>query len=138
MFSGFCLYFCFFLLHNRRLFPPVTIVVSDLLWTRKYDITLRLAQVDNNIYNYNSKYQKWEATSTSRMPHNEDKMKFLHPDSPATGEAWMRKAVSFQTVKLTNDPHNKDKAAVSEPQHYVQFSLLFHSLLFILFLAPSL
>ena len=48
------------------------------------------------------------------------KRMYIHPDSPATGEQWMQKAVSFHKLKLTNnisDKHglvrNKAKSGVN-------------------------
>ena len=35
------------------------------------------------------------------------KRMYIHPDSPATGEQWMQKVVSFHKLKLTNN--NSDK-----------------------------
>jgi hypothetical protein len=32
---------------------------------------------------------------------------YIHPDSPATGEAWMQKVVSFHKLKLTNNISDK-------------------------------
>ena len=35
------------------------------------------------------------------------KRMYIHPDSPATGEAWMQKVVSFHKLKLTNNISDK-------------------------------
>ena len=32
---------------------------------------------------------------------------YIHPDSPATGEQWMQKVVSFHKLKLTNNISDK-------------------------------
>ena len=32
---------------------------------------------------------------------------YIHPDSPATGEQWMQKIVSFHKLKLTNNLSDK-------------------------------
>jgi T-box protein 3 len=32
---------------------------------------------------------------------------YIHPDSPATGEQWMSKIVSFHKLKLTNNISDK-------------------------------
>ena len=44
------------------------------------------------------------------------KRMYIHPDSPATGEAWMQKVVSFHKLKLTNNISDK-QGLVSEPWH---------------------
>ena len=38
---------------------------------------------------------------------------YIHPDSPATGEQWMQKVVSFHKLKLTNNISDK-QGLVSE------------------------
>jgi T-box protein 2 len=35
------------------------------------------------------------------------KRMYIHPDSPATGEQWMQKVVSFHKLKLTNNHSDK-------------------------------
>ena len=35
------------------------------------------------------------------------KRMYIHPDSPATGEQWMQKVVSFHKLKLTNNMSDK-------------------------------
>ena len=35
------------------------------------------------------------------------KRMYIHPDSPATGEQWMQKVVSFHKLKLTNKISDK-------------------------------
>ena len=35
------------------------------------------------------------------------KRMYIHPDSPATGEQWMQKIVSFHKLKLTNNISDK-------------------------------
>jgi hypothetical protein len=36
------------------------------------------------------------------------KRMYIHPDSPATGEHWMQKVVSFHKLKLTNNISDKN------------------------------
>ena len=35
------------------------------------------------------------------------KRMYIHPDSPATGEQWMQKSISFHKLKLTNNISDK-------------------------------
>ena len=35
------------------------------------------------------------------------KRMYIHPDSPASGEQWMQKVVSFHKLKLTNNLSDK-------------------------------
>lgn len=45
------------------------------------------------------------------------KRMYIHPDSPATGEQWMQKVVSFHKLKLTNNISDKH-GFVSTPLHW--------------------
>jgi T-box len=45
------------------------------------------------------------------------KRMYIHPDSPATGEQWMQKVVSFHKLKLTNNLSDKH-GLVSEVHHF--------------------
>ncbi|CAF4781808.1 unnamed protein product, partial [Rotaria socialis] len=46
---------------------------------------------------------------------------YVHPDSPATGEQWMSKSVSFHKLKLTNNISDKNSYS------YKQVNVLFRS-----------
>jgi hypothetical protein len=52
------------------------------------------------------------------------KRMYIHPDSPATGEQWMSKIVSFHKLKLTNNISDKH-GFVSLPIKKKKESLLF-------------
>lgn len=43
------------------------------------------------------------------------KRMYIHPDSPATGEQWMQKVVSFHKLKLTNNITDKHGFVSIEP-----------------------
>lgn len=51
------------------------------------------------------------------------KRMYIHPDSPATGEQWMQKVVSFHKLKLTNNISDK-QGLVSESLIMVQPTLI--------------
>ncbi len=53
------------------------------------------------------------------------KRMYIHPDSPATGEQWMQKVVSFHKLKLTNNISDKHglvslviNSSVTLPNHF--------------------
>ena len=50
------------------------------------------------------------------------KRMYIHPDSPATGEQWMQKVVSFHKLKLTNNI--SDKHGFVSDTHDVTFCIL--------------
>jgi hypothetical protein len=53
------------------------------------------------------------------------KRMYIHPDSPATGEAWMQKVVSFHKLKLTNNISDK-QGLVSKKFAIILPSFLLH------------
>ena len=56
------------------------------------------------------------------------KRMYIHPDSPATGEQWMQKVVSFHKLKLTNnisDKHGFVSTPNSLPLPLSSFHLIF-------------
>lgn len=55
--------------------------------------------VDDVRYKFHS--PEWIASGKAD-PHCQGRS-YIHPDSPATGAQWMRQAISFNKVKLTNN-----------------------------------
>ena len=51
------------------------------------------------------------------------KRMYIHPDSPATGEQWMQKVVSFHKLKLTNNISDKH-GLVSELNSFLCYFFL--------------
>ena len=49
------------------------------------------------------------------------KRMYIHPDSPATGEQWMQKVISFHKLKLSNN--------ISDKHGFVSDFLFFYSIL---------
>ncbi len=52
---------------------------------------------------------------------------YIHPDSPATGEQWMSKIVSFHKLKLTNNISDKHGFVCIKKKKFF-FILFFFSL----------
>lgn len=64
------------------------------------------------------------------------KRMYIHPDSPATGEQWMQKVVSFHKLKLTNNISDKQGLVSSFgifKRNFCHFGLLYSSLSFVSF-----
>lgn len=71
----------------------------------KYTISVRAAATDNLRYKYMN--TKWCTVGESDVVHNEERQIYHHPSSPATGEVWMKKPLSFKAIKITS--HIKSK-----------------------------
>lgn len=50
---------------------------------------------------------------------------YIHPDSPASGETWMRQVVSFDKLKLTNNELDDQGHVSSQNSFYIFFVCLF-------------
>ena len=74
--------------------------------------TLSVFQVETKLMTFFfSFFSRWIVAGKAdpEMP----KRMYIHPDSPATGEQWMQKVVSFHKLKLTNNISDK-QGLVSE------------------------
>ena len=71
----------------------------------------------------NSRYKsirlKWHH-SGDVDPHCEEKLSYVHPNSPSTGKSWMSDKVSFKTLRLTNNKSH-EKCSVSVPIFKMRF-----------------
>ena len=86
------------------MFPAFTVSITGLIPDQKYSIYFQCTTAENKRYKYLN--AKWVAAGKSDA-HMEELLKYLHPDSPASGKHWMNNKVSFKKVKLTNNKSNK-------------------------------
>ncbi|VEL31773.1 unnamed protein product [Protopolystoma xenopodis] len=81
------------------MFPAYKIKVSGLDSQSKYVAMLDIVSQEENRYKFHNR--RWAvAGKADPEPH---RRLYIHPDSPATGEHWMQKAISFHKLKLTNN-----------------------------------
>ena len=66
-----------------------------------YNISLRVRPADKFRYKYIN--MQWAHVTESEVLQNEGRQVFLHPSSPNSGEFWMRKPISFKSVKVTHN-----------------------------------
>ena len=84
-----------------------------------YNITLKVASADPNRYKYFG--AKWSSVGESEVIQNEQRQVYHHSDSPNTGSYWMKRPISFKSVKITHFPNSK-KADVSQMMKIMDFS----------------
>lgn len=60
------------------------------------------------------------------------KRMYIHPDSPATGEQWMQKVVSFHKLKLTNNISDKQGLVSSQSHSNILLTLIKNSILLLI------
>jgi len=86
------------------MFPPFRVSVCGLEPCCKYVLLVDVVPVDDCRYKFHS--SRWVAAGKAdpEMPRR----LYVHPDSPASGEHWMSRAVSFHKLKLTNNVADKN------------------------------
>ncbi|XP_062859477.1 T-box transcription factor TBX6 [Trichomycterus rosablanca] len=84
---------------GRRMFPQLKVKLSGLNPSQRYILLLDLTPVDS--FRYRFQDDSWQVVggAEARLP---DRV-FIHPDSPATGEHWQNRTISFHRAKLTNN-----------------------------------
>ncbi|KAJ1125310.1 hypothetical protein NDU88_003742 [Pleurodeles waltl] len=84
---------------GRRMFPQCKVRVSGLDPHARYMMLLDIVAVDNTRYKWQEK--RWEASGKAE-PQLPNRV-YIHPESPASGEQWMKQTISFHKIKLTNN-----------------------------------
>ena len=92
-------YFSYF----RQMFPQMKFKLSGLDSKAKYILLLDIVAADDFRYKFHNSSWVVAGKADPEMP----KRMYIHPDSPATGEQWMNKTVSFHKLKLTNNISDK-------------------------------
>ena len=85
------------------MFPAFKVRVSGLEKRAKYILLMDIVSADDCRYKFHN--SRWIVAGKAD-PEMQKRM-YIHPDSPATGEQWMSKIVSFHKLKLTNNIQDK-------------------------------
>ncbi|XP_078256370.1 LOW QUALITY PROTEIN: T-box transcription factor TBX18 [Rhinoraja longicauda] len=86
---------------GRRMFPAMRVKISGLDPHQQYYIAMDIIPVDNKRYRYVYHSSKWMVAGNADSPV--PPRVYIHPDSPASGDTWMRQVISFDKLKLTNN-----------------------------------
>ena len=81
------------------MFPAYKINVTGLDPKAKYVMMMDIVPRDENRYKFHN--NGWAVAG--KADPEPTKRPYIHPDSPATGEQWMQKPISFHKLKLTNN-----------------------------------
>ncbi|XP_044147873.1 T-box transcription factor T isoform X3 [Bufo gargarizans] len=84
--------------NGRRMFPVLKVSVSGLDPNAMYTFLLDFVSADNHRW----KYVNGEWVPGGKPEPQAPSCVYIHPDSPNFGAHWMKDAVSFSKVKLTN------------------------------------
>lgn len=99
---------------GRNMFPVLKISVNGLEPTAIYEVVVDFKQIDNHKWKYiNGEWQQGTKPDPVQL-----KCEYKHPDSPNFGSHWMKDAVSFNKVKLTNKPPNKGQIQLNSLHKY--------------------
>ncbi|XP_012884352.1 PREDICTED: T-box transcription factor TBX22 [Dipodomys ordii] len=101
---------------GRRMFPSVRVKVKGLEPGKQYCVALDVVPVDSKRYRYVYHSSQWMVagnTDHSCIPPRF----YVHPDSPCSGETWMRQIISFDRVKLTNNEMDDKGHIILQSMH---------------------
>ena len=93
------------------MFPQMKFKMSGLDPKAKYILLLDVVAADDFRYKFHNSRWIVAGKADPEMP----KRMYIHPDSPATGEQWMQKVVSFHKLKLTNNISDKHGLVSASP-----------------------
>jgi hypothetical protein len=98
------------------MFPSFKAKVSGLDAKAKYILLIDVVPADDCRYKFHNSRWMVAGKADPEMP----KRMYIHPDSPAAGEQWMTKAISFNKLKLTNNISDKHGFVSVRPVHRSQ------------------
>ncbi|UJR14261.1 hypothetical protein I4U23_001252 [Adineta vaga] len=87
---------------GRRMFPIISTSIRGLDPEKMYTVELSFDQIDSHRWRFVS--CQWQPGMKPEPVIN--RPAYQHPDSPNYGRTWMRDAISFPKVKLTNKIEN--------------------------------
>nr|Q9NL40.1 RecName: Full=T-box protein 1; AltName: Full=T-brain; Short=Ap-TBR [Patiria pectinifera]BAA93701.1 Ap-T-brain [Patiria pectinifera] len=102
---------------GRRMFPQLVFRLSGLNPAAHYNVFVDMVIADPNSWKFQS--GKWVATGKSDGVPRATGI-FKHPDSPNTGEHWMRQDIAFSKLKLTNNRGKDSGYLVINSMHIYQ------------------
>ncbi|KAF5906346.1 T-box transcription factor TBX21, partial [Clarias magur] len=93
---------------GRRMFPFLSFNITALDPSAHYNVYVDVVLADQHHWRYQG--GKWVqcGKAEGNMPGNR---MYMHPDSPNTGNHWMRQEVSFGKLKLTNNKGSSNNMA---------------------------
>ncbi|XP_070614412.1 T-box transcription factor TBX22 [Erythrolamprus reginae] len=101
---------------GRRMFPSVRIKVKGLDPVKQYYIAIDVVPVDSKRYRYVYHSSQWMVAGNTDHSCITPRL-YIHPDSPCSGETWMRQIISFDRVKLTNNEMDDKGHIILQSMH---------------------
>ncbi|XP_070808052.1 LOW QUALITY PROTEIN: T-box transcription factor TBX22 [Pituophis catenifer annectens] len=101
---------------GRRMFPSVRVKVKGLDPVKQYYIAIDVVPVDSKRYRYVYHSSQWMVAGNTDHSCITPRL-YIHPDSPCSGETWMRQIISFDRVKLTNNEMDDKGHIILQSMH---------------------
>ncbi|KAM8953775.1 T-box transcription factor TBX22 [Pelodytes ibericus] len=101
---------------GRRMFPSVRVKVKSLDPAKQYYIAMDVIPVDSKRYRYVYHSSQWMVAGNTDHSCITPRL-YIHPDSPCSGETWMRQIISFDRVKLTNNEMDDKGHIILQSMH---------------------
>ncbi|XP_023198750.1 T-box transcription factor TBX2-like isoform X1 [Xiphophorus maculatus] len=101
---------------GRRMFPPLRARCTGMNRKAKYILLMDIVAADDCRYKFHNSRWTVAGKADPEMPRR----MYIHPDSPATGEQWMSKAVNFHKLKLTNNISDNHGFTILNSMHKYQ------------------
>ncbi|XP_031980146.1 T-box transcription factor TBX22 isoform X3 [Corvus moneduloides] len=101
---------------GRRMFPSVRVKVKGLEPLQQYYIAIDVVPVDSKRYRYVYHSSQWMVAGNTDHSCITPRL-YIHPDSPCSGETWMRQIISFDRVKLTNNEMDDKGHIILQSMH---------------------
>ncbi|XP_007228535.4 T-box transcription factor TBX22 [Astyanax mexicanus] len=101
---------------GRRMFPSIRVKVRNLDPIKQYYIAMDIMPVDSKRYRYVYHSSQWMVAGNTDHSCITPRL-YVHPDSPCSGETWMRQVISFDRVKLTNNEMDDKGHIILQSMH---------------------
>ncbi|KAL4648818.1 T-box transcription factor TBX22 [Arapaima gigas] len=101
---------------GRRMFPSVRVKVRNLDPFKQYYVAMDVMPVDSKRYRYVYHSSQWMVAGNTDHSCIAPRL-YVHPDSPCSGETWMRQVISFDRVKLTNNEMDDKGHIILQSMH---------------------
>ncbi|XP_071961862.1 uncharacterized protein [Antedon mediterranea] len=102
---------------GRRIFPQLGFRLAGLNPTSTYNVFVDMPLADPNQWKFQG--GKWVPTGQAEHLPKGNTM-YMHPDSPNTGEHWMKQDITFNKLKLTNNKGKENGYIVLNSMHKYQ------------------
>ncbi|XP_069752295.1 T-box transcription factor TBX22-like [Narcine bancroftii] len=101
---------------GRRMFPAVRVKIRGLEPEKQYYIAMDIIPVDSKRYRYVYHSSQWVVAANTEQSPQTPRL-YVHPDSPTSGQSWMKQVISFDRVKLTNNDMDEKGHIILQSMH---------------------